>query len=189
MRKLLGPVLVLVSVTLLSGCRSPGTNSPADKSEVRQSNHTIQELCDFPKKFYTDQFRVDKLQVEVIATKPVTEKIGAGNGCDYHPADSDYEYLGYISLDAPSATWSPSSTPSPTATFPARVLVVDGISIIATPSPAKTVPPGTTTSAQYVLLTATIDGWRGEFEFIGRDDRTTETGARVLVGMIRSLKN
>ncbi|WP_433627181.1 hypothetical protein [Nocardia sp. CA-120079] len=143
----------------------------------------LQELCDFPKQFYAAKYHEENLRVGVIATKPLTEKIGAANGCDYNTVDS--VYLGYIFLYAP-----PAVTPSAAAgSGTPRTLMVDGVSVTDTPESQPALPPFTNAPTQYALLSATIDGWRGEFELVGRDEQTIQAGAETLVQMIRALKN
>ncbi|WP_157187033.1 hypothetical protein [Nocardia vinacea] len=175
--------LVLLALILPSCGLLPKSHTDSP-SEIKRSNHTLQELCDFPKQFYATKFHAESLRVGVIATKPLTEKIGTGNGCDYHTAD-DSDYLGYIFLDAP-----PAVTPSATAgAGTPRTLMVDDVSVTDTPQTQQALPPFTTAPTQYALLSATIDGWRGEFELLGRDEQTIQAGAETLVHMIRALKN
>ncbi|WP_433600795.1 hypothetical protein ACQPXH_02970 [Nocardia sp. CA-135953] len=168
---------------LLSSCGLLPKSHTDSPSEIKTSSHTLQELCDYPKQFYAAKYHAENLGVGVIATKPLTEQIGTGNGCDYHSADSNY--LGYIFLDAPPAAPSNSHAESGTP----RILMVDGISVTDTPLTQPALPPFRNDPAQYALLSATIDGWRGEFELVGRDEQTIQAGAETLVQMIRALKN
>ncbi|MGO4648805.1 hypothetical protein AB4305_28195 [Nocardia sp. 2YAB30] len=170
-------------ILFISGCGIlPKTHT--DAPGPQRSNHTIQELCDFPKQFFADRFHAENLRVGVIATKPMTEKIDIGNGCDYHTVDGDY-YLGYIFLDPPPAV----TTSPPTGTAPPRTLTVDGISVIAIAQDRPALPPFANDPIPYVSLTATIDGWWGELKLSGHDDQTAQAGAQVLVNMIRAMKN
>jgi hypothetical protein len=175
-------VLTVIITLLLSGCGLL-PHSRTDVPLAQQSSHTLQELCDSPKHFFATQFNAENLRVGVIATKPLTEKIGIGNGCNYQTSDNA-DYLGYISLDPPHAVTKPAASGAPST----RTFTIDGVSVTESSQTVQTTP-STTTPTPYVLLTATIDGWQGEFEFLGRDDTTTQAGAQVLVNMIRTLRN
>ncbi|MGY4100311.1 hypothetical protein ACW2Q0_12265 [Nocardia sp. R16R-3T] len=174
--------LVMLAI-VLSGCGILPKSHTESTSEIQLSSHTIQELCDFPKQFYATNFHAENLRVAVIATKPMTEKIDIGNGCDYHSADE--EYLGYIFLDGP-----PAPTPSLAAgSGTPRTLMVDDVTVTDTPQIQQALPPFTNAPTQYAMLSATIDGWRGEFKILRQDEKTIQAGAETLVHMIRALKN
>jgi hypothetical protein len=122
-------VQVAISVFALSGCGLSTNSHSGSPGAIQRSSHTLHELCNFPKQFFAAQFHAENLRVAVTSTKPLTEKIGTGNGCDYHTADS--EYLGYIFLDAPPAVTSPAAA----GTGSPRTLTVDGVAVTETPRP------------------------------------------------------
>jgi hypothetical protein len=177
---LLKVAAISVLTIFLPGCGLLPRTHP-DKYTVSSSNHTLQELCDFPKQFFTTRYNATKLEASVTATRPLTEKIGTGNGCSYQTPERDY--LGYVFL----SRIVEDSTYSTEENFPARVITVDGVAVseIVEPVPAPLDPSTTLPS---FMLTASIDGWKGELGFEQGDEKGTQAGAPVLVNMIRALK-
>ncbi|WP_330229432.1 hypothetical protein OHA40_25715 [Nocardia sp. NBC_00508] len=173
--------IVAVLALLLTGCGVlPRTDT--ERQTLQLSNHTIQELCDFPKQFFSARYNAPNLEVSVTATKPMNDKIAAGNGCGYHTPGRK-EYLGDVFLHRIFE-----DTTSPTIeNRPARVLKVDGVAVTETVEPIPDyLDPAT--ARPYFELTANIDGWEGTLEFKNGDDQGTQAGAQVLVNMIRALK-
>jgi hypothetical protein len=165
---------------LLPGCGLVPHPHP-EKWAVPSSNHTLQELCDFPKQFFTTRYNAANLVISLAATMPMTEKIGTSNGCSYHTPERDY--LGYVFF----SRIVEDSTSSTTENFPARVVTVDGVAVseIVETVPSNLDPSTTRPSFK---LTASIDGWKGELGFEEGDEKGTQAGAPVLVNMIRILK-
>ncbi|BDT96780.1 hypothetical protein IFM12275_67560 [Nocardia sputorum] len=176
------PELITVAAltALLSGCDLlPRTDT--DQWVAVESSHSIQELCDYPKKFFAGRYETADLKVSVDVTKPMSEKIGGGNGCSYHKSERDY--VGYISL----VHLADSTTPANQVEHPARTLTIDGIRVVEVVKPIPDYADPATTRPWFELI-AEIDGWEGKLGFKNGDEQGTQAGARVLVDMIRALK-
>ncbi|MFE7742884.1 hypothetical protein [Nocardia sp. NPDC057455] len=173
---------ILAIALLLSGCGLlPGTDT--EQSTVVESNHTLQELCDFAKKFFSTRYDAPELVVSIDATRPMSAKIGGGNGCSYQTPGRK-EYLGNVSLfRVHEAATAPTSE-----NRPSRILRVDDVAVaeIVQPIPEYLDPA---TARPYYELTATIGKWEGRLEFKNGDEQGTQAGARVLIDMIRALKS
>ncbi|MGV9719157.1 hypothetical protein [Nocardia beijingensis] len=147
-----------------------------------ESNHTIQELCDFPKQFFASRYDAPNLIVSVIATKPITDKIGTGNGCGYDTPRG--EYLGYVSM----LRMHDDETPSKPDGVPVRTLAVGGVVVAQYVEPVPEPLDPATTRPRFKLA-ASVDGWEGTLEFKNGDDQGAQTGAQMLIDMIRALKS
>ncbi|KAA8887894.1 hypothetical protein F3087_12400 [Nocardia colli] len=154
------------------------SNSPADPSTAPVNTHSLQELCDSPKQFFATEFHADNLKIGTVTGTPLSERIGQNNQCTYHTADD--KYLGYLYLDAPTGAPAPSAPPIPTR------LTVDGVAVTETPEPLPTYLESRFTPLR---LSATIDGWKGQFYFLGGEDPTIQAAARVLVNTVKTLKS
>ncbi|MFI6776019.1 hypothetical protein [Nocardia sp. NPDC050412] len=174
-RRMLATIPVLA--ILLAGCGLSTRTHPEDPT-AHLSVHTLQELCDFPKQFFSTRYNATSLKVGLGATKPMTDKIDGGNGCDYRNPEG--KYLGYISLFE-GATDSKTHYPA------SRVVTVDGVAVSEVVEPLDSFKDPATSRPSY-KLTARIDGWEGELEFAGGDEQGTQAAAPVLVNMIRTLK-
>ncbi|MBF6165678.1 hypothetical protein IU486_12950 [Streptomyces gardneri] len=180
---------------LLSGCDLLPRTHP-ETYEVPTSNHTIQELCDATKQFFTIRAGTDNLKISPGAGgKALTDEIGGGNGCFYEKADgSAWRHLGLVSLFRIIVSGNTlSEPPSTTGNYPAEFLTVNGVTVKVVTEPLpKGANPATTLLE--IELTASIDGWEGALHFYGTRDRTTpddqptREGAHALVNMIRTLK-
>ncbi|MGW4717469.1 hypothetical protein [Nocardia sp. NPDC004260] len=174
-------VPIAIISLVLSGC-SLLSHSDHDKSSAVESNHTLQELCDFPKNFFSTRYGTSNLEITVDATRPMSTKIGGGNGCSYQTPGRK-EYLGNVSLFYMNSGTSSSIPKQP----PSHVLQVGGVAVteVVEPIPDYLDP---TTARPYYKLTASIDGWEGQIEFKNGDDEGALLGAQVLVDMIHTLK-
>ncbi|WP_157172324.1 hypothetical protein [Nocardia pneumoniae] len=171
----------IAAITLLmSGC-SLSPNPDTEQHTSKSSDHSLQELCDFPKQFFSARYNTRELEVSLGATRPMTEKIGGGNGCFYDTPDG--EFVGYASLFRADLD----ATPPTTKNSLVRALTVDGVTVTETVEPISEPLDPATTRPRY-KLTASIGGWDGELEFKNGDDQGTRDGAQVLVNMIRALK-
>jgi hypothetical protein len=172
---------ILAIALLLSGCGLlPDTHT--EQSTVVESNHTLQELCDFPKKFFSTRYDAPDLVISIDATRPMSAKIGGGNGCSYQTPGRK-EYLGNVSLFRVDED----ATPTP-ENRPSRILRVDGVAVAETSQPIpEYLDPAT--ARPYYELAATIGEWEGRLEFKNGDEQGTQAGARVLIDMIRALKS
>ncbi|MFC9440131.1 hypothetical protein [Nocardia sp. NPDC057030] len=167
-------VITGASAVLLTGCTS---GSSAVDTTPPGNPHTFQELCDYPKPFFGKWFHTDDLRVSTAVGKPLTEHLGDTNQCIFNTADS--RYLGYLFFDAPTKL-----TENKTSTT--GKLMVDGVGVEELPDP---LPPYMETEKYTpVKLIATIEGWRGEFQFPGGEEQTIQDGAQMLVNTIRALK-
>lgn len=163
-----------VSAVLLASCTS--SSSPVD-SAPPGNPHTFQELCDYPKPFFGKWFHTDNLRVSTAIGKPLTEHLGDTNQCTFNTTES--RYLGYLFFDAPTGL-----TENRTSTT--GKLTIDGVGVEEVSDPL----PSYMETEKYVpiKLIATIEGWKGEFQFPGGEERTVQDAAQMLVNMIRALK-
>ncbi|GAA1600878.1 hypothetical protein GCM10009764_25970 [Nocardia ninae] len=165
-----------------------------DEQKIRSSDHTLQQLCDIPRKFFATRYADAALEVEPGLKKPLTDKIGTGNDCSYFVRERDRpdrRYIGSALLFRIIDGDHTLSKPSPTnENYPTRVLTVDGVSVKVVTEPLpKEADPATTRLS--VDLAATIDGWDGELHFRTTEGQTTpdaQAGAQVLVDLVRELK-
>ncbi|MFI9509425.1 hypothetical protein [Nocardia sp. NPDC052566] len=171
--------LAMLAVSL-SGC-SLFSHGETGKSAVPESQRTLHELCDFPKQFYITRFNATELKVSPAQGKSLTEKIGNFNECSYRNGDS--KYLGYVYISYRIAGETPTVSKYP----PSRILTVDGVPVTQVIEP---LPPTWEPSAPPpIQLSAADDGVDGQLRFYSSDDETIQAGAKVLVNMIRTLKN
>ncbi|MFD0361981.1 hypothetical protein ACFQZZ_11060 [Nocardia sp. GCM10030253] len=188
--------ILSVLILMLSSCDLVPHADP-EKYKVRTSDHTLQQLCDYPRKFFATRYADTALEVEPGLKKPLTDKIGTGNDCSYYLRERDQpdrRYIGSALLFRIVDSDHTLSTPPPAnENYPTKVLTVDGmtVKVVTEPLP-KGADPATTLLD--VDLTASLDGWEGELHFketddqTTRDDQPTRAGAQVLVDMIRTLK-
>ncbi|MFI6958034.1 hypothetical protein ACIBJI_31745 [Nocardia sp. NPDC050408] len=166
---------------LLASCGLSLRTHPEDPT-AHWSVHTFQELCDFPMQFFSSRYDATNFKLAVGATKPMTDKIDGGNGCEYR--DPEGKYAGYVSL---SRIVDVEGWHSTAQHAPSRTITVDKVAVseVVEQVPVITDPP---TSRHFYTLTARIDGWEGELGFYENDEQGTQAGAPVLVSMIRTLK-
>lgn len=176
----------LIAIGLIVFASACGTDSPSAPPApgAGESAHTLQELCDFPKQFFSEQFNAADVEATLVATKPLTEKIGTANGCSYRKSVQEGGgYLGHTLLRLVTSSSSPSSAGGQ----PDRTVTVDGVAVLRTADAVPDYQDAATARPAYTL-TARIDGWEGTLGFEGGDERGTQAGAQVLVRMIRALK-
>ncbi|WP_330253511.1 hypothetical protein OG874_02535 [Nocardia sp. NBC_00565] len=175
----------LLGSLLVSGCGLFPRSHP-EKWEVNESVHSLQELCDYPKEFFTVWFKAEKLKISSTTSSPTQDKIGSIGSCSYKLDDgSEFpQYLGNNVLERHSEDAKPTESKG----RPGRTLTIDGVPVSETHLPNPSFVDDTT--RHYLKLTATIDGWDGELEFnVDNDsDPKIEAGAQVVVKMIRALK-
>ncbi|MBH0780697.1 hypothetical protein [Nocardia bovistercoris] len=177
----LGKVLVAaLAAALLSGCEAP-SDTPSEGAAPTASPRSVRELCEFPKSFFATYLGLTGLEGTPIFVRSEAEKagpIGTGKTCGFtagSPAPVATITLEYQRADRSSAS---------TGSEPARVLVVNGVSVSRVLEPA----PSYENSGARVRMSATVDGWYGELSYKGGDERALQAGAAMLVDMIRTLK-
>ncbi|WP_231857916.1 hypothetical protein [Nocardia farcinica] len=166
----------------LAGC-SPSPTVTASGTEY--SRHTLQELCDFSKAFFIDQFAVNTIETDLTLSMPIENEIEAGNGCSYYtPKEWGRGYLGMASIWQNRDYLSLSTAEG----APARHIDVDGsaVALYIDPVPQNADPE---TVRPAYTLNVVIDGWGGELTFEGGTEAGAQVGAATLVKMVRALKS
>ncbi|AFU02898.1 hypothetical protein [Nocardia brasiliensis] len=174
---------VIVSTLLLPAC-GPDTND----AEPAPSAHSMRELCAYPQAFLTQWYKVTAFDVTV---KPATRKDGnveRFGGCLYQNADTTpanidvlpTRYVGGVSLgfdDGRNVLGSADGRSD-------RPRTVQGVPVTAT------LAPKTADGAQYLTLSAVLDGWRGELEIYVKDENAPQIdgAAQLVVEMIQDLR-
>ncbi|PXX68533.1 hypothetical protein DFR70_102215 [Nocardia tenerifensis] len=165
----------VAAAVCLASCANQ-SKSPVEPSRPAESSHTLRELCDAPKQFFASEFHAADLKIGTVTGVPLSERLGDLNQCTYHTADD--KYLGYLYLDAPTAA-DVHSQPAPTR------LTIDGVPVTETPEPLPSYMESRYTPLR---LTAVIEGWKGQFYFLGGEDSTVQAAARLLVDAVRMVK-
>lgn len=172
-------LVLLAGMLTLCGCRLVPIPHPV---QLYTSDHTIQELCDFPKQFFLKHYNLAELAVKPARSRPIASKIDYSAECQYDNPDNFVPSFGYVII-SPETEYS-KRIPEGSAV---RTMTVDGVVVteIELPLGERQDP----NIAQHVyVLKATIDGWEGDLSFKGGDEQARSAGAPVLVDMIRKLK-
>ncbi|MBF6547022.1 hypothetical protein [Nocardia brasiliensis] len=173
----------IASLLLLPAC-----GSDANEDKPAPSTHSMRELCAYPQGFLTQWYKVTAFDVTV---KPATRKDGnieRSGGCLYQnadttPANTDVlptRYVGGVSLgfdDGRNVLGSAEGRSGRTRT-------VQGVPV------TTTLAPETADGAQYLTLSAVLDGWRGELEIYVKDDDAPQINdaAQLVVNMTQDLR-
>lgn len=170
-----------MSALIISGCGFIRSPKPVDLGE---SIHTLQELCDFPKPFFSKQFNAANLETSLSLSMPMSSKIGVGNVCSYDTQMEGRQVsLGDVALWQERDT----ATLSTVKGTPARHISVGGESVAQYVNPIPVDQDPDTARPSYTLAVS-IDGWAGELGFERGDGAGAQAGAETLVRMVRALK-
>ncbi|WP_157107589.1 hypothetical protein [Nocardia amikacinitolerans] len=171
----------LSAVTLvLTGCQFTPTSQPV---ELYLNEHTLQELCDYPRQFFANRYHVSDLTAKPAQSKSMNSQIDAFAGCFYEKSATEGgKQLGHVLLHQEN-----NETKSIPDNSRVQRLTVDGVTVIEIVEPLGDLQDPNTARPAYTLQ-ASIDGWRGELRFTAGDEQGAQAGAPILVGMIRTLK-
>lgn len=177
LRSQIGTAVILAF--LLTSC-----GNPEPDIEQHSSSHSLKELCDFPLHFFQENFNVQEIETNVIATKPIESPIHFGNGCSYY-AISDTRRVG---LGTSSVWWNGSDgTMSTVKGEPSSHVQIgdSSVAVYINEIPAYRDPE--TARPSYTLNVA-IGDWAGELTFERGNDSAARSGAETLVRMVQALK-
>ncbi|MEV6557151.1 hypothetical protein AB0M22_15630 [Nocardia sp. NPDC051756] len=169
----------MAALLALAGCGQESTQNPA---QPYSNDHTVQELCDFPKQFFLEHYDLSELVAKSARSKPIDSAIGDSAKCVYDNPSASIPNFGYALLSP--ETDSSKAVPAGART---RDLAIDGVTVTEIELPLDGSQDPNTADRVYILR-ATIDGWEGNISFKGGDQEARRAGAPVLVKMIQALK-